>query len=140
VAVRVGAGNENERRHLLPLVDELLERGRRPAQLWADRGYDGEQLRRQLLRRGIEPVISRRRRPGQPVPAGTPTKRRANRPRPRPRDPYGRHRWPVERTTSWLRAWRRVDTRWERLPEHWLAVVQIAAAITIYRILERSFR
>jgi transposase len=134
--VRVGAGNENERRHLLPLVDELLACGLAPAELWADRGYDGAEVRLQLLRRGIEPLISRRRRPGEAVPPGTPRVRRANRLRPRPRDPYARRRWPVERTTSWLRAWRRVDTRWERLPEMWLAVIQTAAAITLYRILE----
>jgi transposase len=140
LALRVGAGNENERRHLLPLVDELLARGRVPAQLWADRGYDGAELRRQLKRRGIEPLISRRRRPGAAVAPGTPRVRRANRLRPRPRDPSGRQRWPVERTTSWLRAWRRVDTRWERRPELWLAMIQIAAAVTLYRMLERSFR
>jgi hypothetical protein len=125
--------------HLLPLVDELLARGRVPAELWADRGYDGAELRRKLESRGIQPVISERRRPGQPLAAGTPSVRRANRRRPRPRDPYGRHRWPVERTTSWLRSWRRVATRWERRPELWLAVLQVAAAITIYRMLEDSF-
>jgi transposase len=139
-AIRVGPGNENERLHLLPLVDELLDRGLTPTELWADRGYDGAELRHELRRRGIEPVISERRRPGQPVPAGTPTVRRANRRRPRPRDPLGRKRWPVERTNSWLRNWRRVATRWERRPELWLAVIQVAAAITIYQTLEHSFR
>jgi transposase len=124
----------------LPLVDELLARGFLPAELWADRGYDGAELRSQLRRRGVEPMISERRRPGQPAPAGTPTVRRANRRRPRPRDPLGRKRWPVERTNSWLRNWRRVATRWERRPELWLAVIQIAAAITIYKTLEHSFR
>jgi transposase len=124
----------------LPLVDELLARGFAPAELWADRGYDGDELRRQLRRRSVEPMISERRKPGAPVPAGTPTVRRANRRRPRPRDPLGRKRWPVERTNSWLRNWRRVSTRWERQPEHWLAVIQIAAAITIHQILEHSFR
>jgi transposase len=124
----------------LPLVDELIARGFVPEQVWADRGYDGAELRDQLWRRGIEPMISKRRRAGDPVPAGTPTKRRANRPRPRPRDPLGRKRWPVERTNSWLHNWRRVATRWERRPELWLAVIQVAAAITLYRTLERSFR
>ena len=118
----------------------MLERGLSPAELWADRGYDGAELRRQLRQRGIEPMISERRRPGQPVPAGTPTVRRANRRRPRPRDPLGRKRWPVERTNSWLRNWRRVATRWERHPDYWLAVLHAAAAITAYEILELSFR
>lgn len=135
----MGAGNENERRQLLPLVDELIACGRRPGELWADRGYDGEELRRQLRARGIEPVISRRRRPGQPAPPGVPQTLRGNRLRPRPRDPDARSRWVVERTNSWLRAWRRVDVRWERLPEMWLAVLQVAAAITIYRMLENPF-
>lgn len=134
-AIRIGPGNENERKQLLPLVDQLLARGLAPAELWADRGYDGAELRRQLCRRGITPVISRRRRAGDPVPPGSPLVRRATRLRPRPRDPYARSRWPVERTNSWLRAWRRVDARWERLPELWLAVIQIAAAITIYQVL-----
>ncbi len=137
----MGAGNENERLHLLPLIDALLARGLRPAELWADRGYDGDELRRQLRLRGIEPVISRRRRRNDPdPPPGTPTVVRANRRRPKPRDPFGRKRWPVERTNSWLGNWRRVSTRWERRPELWLAVIQVAAALTIYQTIERSFR
>jgi len=66
--------------------------------------------------------------------------RRANRRRPRPRDPLGRKRWTVERTNSWLRNWRRVANRWERRPELWLAVIQVAAAMTIYQTHEHSFR
>lgn len=125
---------------LLPLVDELLARGIRPAELWADRGYDGAELRRQLRLRGITPVISRRRRPGEPAPPGSRTVRRANRRYQRPPDPAGRYRWPVERTTSWLRNWRRTATRWERRPEHWLAFIQLAAALVIWHTLEPSFR
>jgi transposase len=138
--IRIGPGNENERLHLLPLVDELRAGGRAPAELWADRGYDGAELRRQLQRRGIAPMISERRSRTQPVAPGTPTVRRANRRFPRPRDPLARKRWPVERTNSWLRNWRRVATRWERRPELWLAVIQVAAAMTIYRMVEPSFR
>ena len=139
MALRIGPGNENERQHLLALVDELVERGLAPAELWADRGYDGAELRAQLRRRGVEPMISARRKKGEPVRPGTPTVKRANRRVPKPRDPLGRHRWPVERTNSWLRKWRRVATRWERRPEHWLAMIQIAAALTINQMLERSF-
>ena len=42
--VRLAAGNENEQRHLLPLIDALIERGIRPAEVWADRGYDSGPL------------------------------------------------------------------------------------------------
>ena len=140
-AIRIGPGNENERQQLLPLVDQLLEREIVPAELWADRGYDGDQLRAQTRLRGVEPVISRRRRAGDPAPPpGTPTILRGNTRRPKPRDANARHRWPVERTNSWLRNWRRVATRWERRPDYWLAVLHAAAAITAYEILELSFR
>jgi transposase len=136
--VRVG-GNENERQHLLPLVDELLQRGLLPRELWADRGYDSGELRQQLRERGIEPMISERRRRNEPAPAGSPTVLRGHRRRAKTRDPLGRKRWPVERTTSWLRSWRRVATRWERRPELWLAFIQLAAAIVLSWRLE-SFR
>src|SRR5256885_6645909 len=68
LAIRLAPGNENEQRHLLPLVDELLARGLRPRELWADRGYDTEALREQLRERSIEPRISRKRPRGQPPP------------------------------------------------------------------------
>jgi transposase len=121
------------------LVDELRACGRKPRELWADRGYDGAELRRQLRRRGIDPMISeRRRRRGLPVEPGAPSVLRGNRRRPKLRDPLARKRWPVERTNSWLRNWRRVATRWERRPELWLAVIQVAAAMTIDQMLGES--
>jgi transposase len=86
-------------------------------------------------------VISRRRRLGDPpAPAGSPVSRRGNRRRAKPPDPNGRHRWPVERTNAWLRNWRRVATRWEREPDYWLAVIQTAAAMVAWQMLEHSFR
>ena len=139
--VQIGPGNENERHKLLPLLDELLARRIRPRELWADRGYDGKQLREEIRKRGIEPVISKRRRHGDPLPENATTivyrggRRRAKTP-----DPTGRHRWPIERTNSWLRNWRRVATRWERHPDYWLAVIQTAAAMVAWQILENSFR
>lgn len=125
----------------MPLVDQLLARGIVPGQLWADRGYDGERLRAELCERGLEPVISRRRRRNDPPPPpDSPTSERGGRRRPKPRDPQGRHRWQVERTNSWLRNWRRVSTRWERNPDYWLAVIQTAAAIVAWQMLEHSLR
>jgi Transposase DDE domain len=125
----------------LPLIDALRERGLAPRELWADRGYASAALEQALHEREIEPRISKPRRAGDPIPDGTPVRAvwRGRRRRLKTPDPHARHRWPVERTNSWLRAWRRVDVRWERRPELWLAVIQIAAAITIYNTLD-SFR
>src|ERR687887_2629870 len=73
-AIRVGAGNENERAHLLPLIDALLERGLMPRELWADRGYASAALEQALRERAIEPRISKPRRAGEPIAAGTPVR------------------------------------------------------------------
>ena len=137
LAVKLSAGNENERPYLLPLVDELLERGLQPDQVWADRGYDSNTLEQQLRARKIEPRISKRRRAGEPIPAGTPTKtvRRGNRKTARSRDPNARQRWPVERTNAWLKARRRIATRRDRKPETYLAFLQLGMIL----ILIRSF-
>jgi transposase len=134
--VRVAGGSENERAHLLPLVDELLARNLRPAELWADRGYDADALRAALHARAIEPRISRRRRKSDPLPPGTRTVWRGRKRQPKAPDPAARHRWPVERTNAWLHNWRRISTRWERRPELYLALLQLACSMIICRMLE----
>jgi transposase len=134
--VRVGPGNESEQRQLLPLVDELIANGLRPAEVWADRGYDAERLREALRRRQIEPVISRRRRPGEPAPAGAREIWRGRKRYLKSPDPNARERWPVERTNAWLHNWRRVSTRWERRPELYLALLQLACSMIILRYLD----
>lgn len=136
--MRVSAGNVNEQRQLLPLVDELLGQGLRPTQLWADRGYDAEPLRDQLRRRAIEPVISRRRRHGQPPPADSRQVWRGRKRYSKTPDPNARQRWPVERTNAWLHNWRRISTRWERRPELYLALLQLACSMIILRKLDSS--
>jgi transposase len=135
--VRLAAGNENEQRHLLPLLDELLARGIRPGELWADRGYASSELEQALRERQVEPRISKPRRAGEPIPAGTPTREvwRGKRRRIRTADPLARHRWPIERTNAWLKARRRVATRRDRKPDNYLAFLQLA----IILILIRSF-
>jgi transposase len=135
--VRLSAGNENEQRHLLPLVDELLARGVQPSELWADRGYASAALEQALRERAIEPKISKPRRPDEPIPPGTPTREvwRGKRRRLKTPDPLARHRWPVERTNAWLKAKRRIATRRDRKPDNYLAFIQLAMIL----ILVRSF-
>ena len=135
--MRLAAGNENEQRHLLPLVDELAARGMRPRELWADRGYASAALEQALRERQIEPRISPRRRPGEAIAPGTATSEvwRGRRRRVKTRDPQARQRWPVERTNAWLKAKRRIATRRERKPDNYLAFLQLAMII----ILSSSF-
>ena len=125
--MRLAAGNENERRHLLPLLDALAARGIRPEQVWADRGYDSRTLAQALRERQIEPCISKRRRAGDPLPQARPrrevwrgTKRQLKTP-----DTQARQRWPVERTNAWLKARRRIATRRDRKADNYLAFLHL---------------
>jgi transposase len=135
--VRLAAGNENERRHLLPLLDELLARGIHPGELWADRGYASAALEQALRERAIEPRISKPRRAGDPPPPDQPIEEvwRGRRRRRKTRDRQARRRWPVERTNAWLKALRRIATRRDRKPNNYLAFLQLGMIL----ILARSF-
>jgi transposase len=135
--VSLSAGNENEQRHLLPLVDQLLARGICPAELWADRGYAAKAIDEALRERQIEPRISKPRRAGEPIPAGTATVEvwRGKQRRTKTRDPQARHRWPVERTNAWLKARRRIATRRDVKPDNYLAFLHLGMIL----ILARSF-
>jgi transposase len=135
--VRLAAGNENEQRHLLPLIDALGERSIRPVEVWADRGYDSQALKQALRERAIEPRISKRRRAHEPLPANQPaievwrgTKRRL-----KTRDPQARHRWPIERTNAWLKAKRRIATRRDRKAANYLAFLHLGMILILARPL-----
>jgi transposase len=141
----VSPGNENERGYLLALLDEAgatvsaqlarKSQRRRKPQLYADRGYDSEPLRDQIRDRGLQPRISRRRTrttgAKPPSPPGTKQKQRSK----APPDPLGRHRIPIERTFGWATAWRRLQQRWERRIELYLAIVTIVLIVVIVRML-----
>jgi transposase len=130
---RLAAGNENERRHLLPLVDALAERGIKPAELWADRGYASAELEQALRERGITPRISQPRKRGEPIPAGTPVREvwRGKKRRAKAADPHAHQRWPIERTNAWLRNRRRIATRRDRKPELYEAFLQLAMILIL---------
>ena len=135
--MRLGPGNENERAHLLPLLDALIEAGYLPAEIWADRGYCSEPLRTEIQARGSIPKISKRRRPGDPLLPGqqSRTGRRGRQPVLRTSDPHARHRWVVERTNAWLRRYRRLTIRTEPNSRVYLAYLTIATLL----ILGRAF-
>jgi transposase len=122
LAVALTGGNRNDITQLLPLVDGITpvagKVGRprqRPDRIVADRGYDHDGYRRELRRRGVEPVISRR---GTEHGSG-----------------LGRWRWVVERTFAWLHNYRRLRIRWEREPLVHMAFLTLACALICRRYL-----
>jgi len=48
---------------------------------------------------------------------------------------YPARRWVVERTNAWHNKFRRLLIRWERKFEHYLALVDLASSLIIYRVL-----
>jgi transposase len=135
--VRLAAGNENEQQHLLPLIDALIERAIRPGEVWADRGYDSKMLEQALRERAIEPRLSKRRRPQQPIPADQATREvwRGKKRQLKTRDPQARHRWPIERTNAWLKAKRRIATRRDRKADNYLAFLHLGMILILARPL-----
>ncbi len=44
-------------------------------------------------------------------------------------------RWAVERTHSWHNKFRRLLIRWEKKVDHYLALLHLASAFIIYRLI-----
>jgi transposase len=86
----------------------------RPKRVVGDKGYSSRQVRCHLALRGIQPVIARR--------ANEPQQRAFDRQRYRERNR-------VERLINQLKQFRRVATRYEKLAEHYVAMVTLAAIL-----------
>jgi transposase len=109
----VGPGNEHDSRRLQELVDGLSGR---PRELYADAAYDTENVRRGLESMGVEPNI-----PVNP--------RNGRRPRPYNLELYKRMRSAVERFFGWLKSFRRIVIRYERLAVTYRAFINIACIL-----------
>jgi transposase len=118
-------GNRNDVTQLLALLDRVPPvRGRvgrprrRPQCLLADRGYDHDEYRRLVRKRGVKPVIARRE-------SGHGSG-------------LGRERWVVERTFAWLHNRRRLLLRTDRRHENHEAFLALACCLICWRRLENS--
>ena len=92
----------------------------------ADKGYDSNQLRGQILSRGYLPIIGYRKNRNERVSTNEIYKCFKG----------TRKRWVVERSFSWLkRKCRRLLMRWERLPEAWNAFALLGLIFMWMQIL-----
>lgn len=123
LAVIVSGANEHDVNYILPLVFlKLPQIGGRPGRprryprcVRADQGYTSNALLWILRKCRIQARIPQR---GQPHP-----------------ERLGKHRWPVERTISWLKQYRRVGTRRDRLLSTYHSFVTLACAIITFKQL-----
>ena len=96
----------------------------KPKRLIGDKGYDSNQVRALLAKRGIEPIIPARS-----------NNRIATHQDGRKLRRYKR-RWIIERSNSWLQTFRRLVVRYERSEKVFTALVHMACAlITLKRVL-----
>jgi transposase len=123
LSTRLTRANRNDITQLLPLVEGIPpvrgRRGRpkrRPKKVQGDRGYDSEGHREALRRRGITPVLARRRKPHG--------------------SGLGKHRWPVERTLAWEHQFPKLRMRAERTVLTHQALFTLATALICWNALQ----
>ena len=92
---------------------------KRPARLYTDKAYDQRRCRRVRTRRRIQHRIARR---------GIESSQRLR-----------RHRWVVERTLIWFAQFRRLAICYERRHDLQFAFTTLAAALIVWRFIERWF-
>ncbi len=132
LAVTLSGANEVDKRGLVPTLEaQAVRRPPRrrgtPVRLYhfaADKSYDDEDVRRTLWRRGYVVHIAHKRQRGEPVTEPVLKGRR-----------HPARRWVVERTNSWHNRFRSLKLRWERKPENYLALVQFACVLILFRFL-----
>ena len=105
------------------LIETLLDQAVTyvPTRLIYDQAADSDPLRSRLAERGIELICPHRRnRVKPPTQDGRPLRR------------Y-RHRWIVERTISWLQAFRRLVTRYEFYATLFHGFAKLACVMIVLR-------
>ena len=120
VGLLITPANWYDQHGLRPLLDERIVRAAPHTEqhLCLDKGYDALPIERAVRHRRYVPHIRAR---GE--------ERRACRRGTRPR------RWVVERTHSWFNRCRKLLIRWEKKPQNYLALVQFAATIVVFRLV-----
>lgn len=126
LAATITGANRHDVTQLIALVDSIPpiygkpgRPRRRPDALYGDRAYDSQWHREQLRRRGIRPQLARRN-----------TEHGSG---------LGRHRWPVERTVSWLHQMRRLRVRYEKRDDLHDAFLKLGCIRICLNRLTRSF-
>ena len=122
LSVITTSASSSERAEVINLLAQVRVFGCRkrprccPRELEADKGYDAQDLRNKLRKKGIRPIIPRRIWPNRKQARGR-------------KPPKCKNRWKVERCFAWLqRKFRRLCIRWERRSRYWNGFMQLAIA------------
>jgi transposase len=132
VAIDLGPGDEHESRRLFPLLKNIRIRGTRrprsrPERVYADTKYNTPLVMMYLAARDIDARIKERAN----------KKRRPGRPRVFDHETYIRVRSSVERFFAWMKSFRRIQTRYERLASTYLGFLQLGCVMILMRKVSR---
>jgi transposase len=119
--------NRHDVTQLLPLVDGVPPVPGRPGRprrrfdrIQGDRAYGSDPHRRQLQRRGSQPLLAQRMRPHG--------------------SGLGKYRWPVERSLGWMHQNRRLRVRYEKRADVHEALMLLAEVKMCWDKLHRRRR
>lgn len=98
----------------------------RPRRLAGDRGYHAQRIRHWLRSRGVQPVIPPRRTRAKHPKRGRPISYNPL---------FYRGRNVIERCVGWLKEWRSVATRFDKLAVNYLQTVKLAFLMRYLRLL-----
>lgn len=125
MAAIVSSGSAHDAAYFHPVLEEVkipAKRGRkrtRPKEVVADKAYDAAYIRKGLRQRGIKGMIPERQlRPG--------TKRRKKGPHYRFDKATYKKRASVEQSIGWIKEYRRIATRYEKLAVSFMAMIKLA--------------
>ena len=121
LGVYVDSASPSEMKLALPTLKTIKVAGGKPGQLIADKGYDSNKVRADLVKEGIEPIIPARS-----------NNTKATHQDGRKLRKY-RKRWIVERTNAWIQNFRRVAMRYERSADIYTGLVHMACALIVLR-------
>lgn len=132
VAVDLGPGDQHESRRVFPLLKSIRIRGTRrprsrPKRVYADTKYNMPLVMMYLGSRGIAARIKERAN----------RKRRPGRPRIFDNETYTRIRSSVERFFAWLKSFRRIQTRYDRLASMYLGFLQLGCVMILMKMVSR---
>lgn len=125
ICVSIGPGNEHEARRLIPMMEgmEIKSKRRarkRPKRIHADTNYDTPLVRFYLAKKGVRANIPCRSK-----------KSHRGRPRFFDREALRRTRYTVERFFGWIKEFRRIDTRFDRLASSFMGFIHIACILIL---------
>lgn len=133
VAIGLGPGDEHESRKLFPLLKSIRIRGtRRPRcrskRVYADTKYNTPLVMMYLAARSIAARIKER---------SNRKRRRPGRPRMFDNEAYSRIRSRVERFFAWMKSFRRIQIRYERLASTYHGFLQLGCVMILMRRVSR---